>query len=78
VNETDLRRAAKKIQSAQTFRELHEIIMAYAKLYDFKEPGVDPNAPAFLKPPRDVDPGSFYNAYGFVKGPHFGPDGELR
>lgn len=72
MNETDVRRAAKKIQSAQTFQELHEIIMAYAKLYEYKQtPSAVPNPPD-SGPTGSLHingPGSFYNArlvkYGF-------------
>lgn len=35
MNEIDIRKAAKKIQSAQTFQELHDIMVAYANSGDY-------------------------------------------
>lgn len=50
LNESDVKKAAQKIQNAQTFQELHDIMVAYVNLGDYKSP----NAPA-VPPSSEFD-----------------------
>lgn len=54
MNETDIKKAAKKIQNVQTFQELHDIMVAYANLGDYKSQNLprSPRAPDYHDPMR--------------------------
>ena len=51
LNEADVKKAAQKIQKAQTFQELHDIMVAYANLGDYKSPNA-PEVPRRCPSPR--------------------------
>lgn len=40
MNKNDLKKAAKKIQNANTFQELHDIMVAYVNLDDYKSQNI--------------------------------------
>lgn len=55
LNEIDVKTAAKKIQKVQTFQELHDIMVAYANLGDYKSQNLPAENPRRCPTPRAPD-----------------------
>lgn len=67
MNEIDVKKAAKKIQLVQTFQELHDIMVAYVNLDDYKSQNASPVPRRCPSPRAPVD----YQDYPTITKLHF-------